>query len=80
MADDLEVLVQKLLKRVEKLEAELVLAQEQLAAAKREIARKDQIIAALQHRLFGAKSERYDPNQEQRDFGEDVLGMGAKRT
>lgn len=52
----------------------------ELAAAKREIARKDQIIAALQHRLFGAKSERYDPDQEQLDFGEDVLGMGAKRT
>lgn len=46
----------------------------ELAAAKREIVRKDQIIAALQHRLFGSKSERYDPNQEQLDFGEDVLG------
>jgi transposase len=74
MADDLEAFVRKLLERVEKLEADLVLAQEQLAAAKREIARKDQIIAALQHRLFGAKSERYDPDQEQLDFGEDVLG------
>jgi hypothetical protein len=74
MADDLEALVQKLLKRVETLEAELVLAQEQLAAAKREIARKDQIIAALQQRLFGSKSERYHPDQEELDFGEDVLG------
>lgn len=46
----------------------------ELAAAKREILRKDQIIAALQQRLFGSKSERYDPDQEQLDFGEDVLG------
>jgi len=52
----------------------------ELAAAKREIARKDQIIAALQQRLFGSKSERYHPDQEQLDFGEDVLGMGAQRT
>ena len=36
----------------------------ELAAAKREIARKDQIIAALQQRLFGSKSERYHPDQE----------------
>lgn len=74
MADDLEALVQKLLGRVEKLEAELALANEQLAAAKREIARKDQIIAALQQRLFGSKSERYHPDQEELDFGEEVLG------
>jgi hypothetical protein len=80
MADELEALVRKLLERVEKLEAELVLAHEQLAAAKREIARKDQIIAALQQRLFGSNSERYHPDQEQLDFGEEVLGMGAQRT
>jgi len=67
MDGDLEALVKKLLGRVELLEAEL-------AAAKREIARKDQIVAALQQRLFGSKSERYDPNQEQLDFGEEVLG------
>lgn len=46
----------------------------ELAAAKREIARKDQIIAALQQRLFGSKSERYHPDQEELDFGEDILG------
>src|SRR5690606_11783258 len=28
----------------------------------------------LQQRLFGSKSERHDPNQEQLDFGEEVLG------
>ena len=46
----------------------------ELAAARREIARKDQIIAALQQRLFGSKSERYHPDQEELDFGEEVLG------
>lgn len=45
-----------------------------LEAAEREIARKDQIIDALQQRLFGSKSERIDPDQYQLDFGEDVLG------
>jgi hypothetical protein len=72
MAEDLEALVKKLLERVDRLEAEL-------AAAKRELARKDQIIAALQHRLFGSKSERYHPDQGQLDFGEDVLGTVAQR-
>ena len=67
MAEDLEVLVKKLLERVNRLEAEL-------AAAKHDIARKDQIIEALQQRLFGSKSERYHPDQEELDFGEDVLG------
>src|SRR5690606_3857174 len=74
MAEDLEALVRKLLERVEKLEAELALSHEQLAAAKREIARKDQPVAALQQRLCGSKWERYHPGQEQLDFGEEVLG------
>lgn len=47
---------------------------DRLAAAEREIERKDQIIAALQQRLFGSQSERIDPDQYQLDFGEDVLG------
>jgi transposase len=64
MADDPSAPLRNVL---EKREAEL-------AAAKREIARKDQIIAALQQRLFGSKSERYHPDQEELDFGEDVLG------
>lgn len=67
MAEDLEALVERLVVQGERLEAEL-------AAARHEIARKDQIIAALQHRLFGSKSERYHPDQEQLDFGEEVLG------
>jgi len=53
--------------RLERLEAEL-------AAAKAEIARKDQIIAALQQRLFGAKSERLDPAQMSLMFEEALLG------
>jgi transposase len=71
--EDLEALAKRLVVQGGRLEAEL-------AAARHEIARKDQIIAALQHRLFGSKSERYHPDQEQLDFGEEVLGMGAKRT
>lgn len=47
---------------------------EELAAAEREIERKDQIIAALQERLFGSKSERVDPDQYQLEFGEGLLG------
>lgn len=38
------------------------------------------IIAALEHRLFGTKSQRYHPDQEQLDFGEEVLGMRAQPT
>jgi hypothetical protein len=53
--------------------------EERLAAAEREIERKDQIIAALQKRLFGSQSERIDPDQYQLEFGEEVLGTGAKR-
>jgi transposase len=49
-----------LLERVKQLEAEL--------------ARKDQIIAALQKRLFGSQSERLDPDQLELLMGEEVLG------
>lgn len=56
-----------ILLRLERLEAELV-------SAKAEIARKDQIIAALQQRLFGAKSERLDPAQLNLMFEEALLG------
>ena len=49
-----------LLARVEQLEAEL--------------ARKDKIIDALRHRLFGASSEKLDPAQLQLMFDELVLG------
>lgn len=60
----------KLLARVERLEAELELA-------KAEIKRKDQIIAGLQHRLFGSSSEKLDPAQLQLMFDELVLGKPA---
>ena len=52
----------------------LLRLRERLDSAEREIERKDQIIAALQKRLFGSKSERIDPNQGQLEFGEEVLG------
>lgn len=60
MPEDAPVDLQALIKRIEKLEAEL--------------ARKDQIIAALQQRLFGKSSERLDPDQLQLELDEAVLG------
>lgn len=65
---------QKLAERVQELEGKLVISQDTLELVKQELRRKDQIIAGLQHRLFGAKSERYHPDQTQLDFGEDILG------
>lgn len=53
---------------------------ERLAAAEREIERKDQIIEALQKRLFGSQSERIDPDQYQLEFGEEVLGKSEPPT
>ncbi|MCP5555320.1 MAG: hypothetical protein H7A54_16895 [Akkermansiaceae bacterium] len=44
-----------------------------------ELARNDQIIAALQKRLFGSSSERIDPGQLQLDLDGVTLGAGAKR-
>ncbi len=72
MPENAPIDLQFLLARIEKLEAEL-------AAAKAELARKDQIIAALQKRLFGASSERIDPGQLQLDLDGVTLGAGAKR-
>ncbi len=56
-----------LLQRNERIESEL-------SAARRELDLKDQIIAGLQQRFFGKKSERHDPNQCQLEFGEEILG------
>ena len=44
------------------------------ASMKEELARKDQIIAGLQQRLFGKSSERLDPNQLDLDFDDATLG------
>lgn len=67
MPEDAPIDLQFLLDRIEKLEAEL-------AAAKAGLARKDQIIAALQKRLFGSSSERLDPGQLQLELDELTLG------
>ena len=56
-----------LLERLGKVEAEL-------EAAKAELARKGQIIEALQKRLFGSQSERLDPGQLELLIGEEALG------
>lgn len=66
-----------LLARVERLEADLAKTCEQLALAKAEIQRKDKIIEALRHRLFGSSSEKLDPAQLQLMFDELVLGKPA---
>ena len=67
MPEDAPIDLQFLLDRIEKLEAEL-------AATKAELARKDQIISALQKRLFGSSSERLDPGQLQLELDELTLG------
>ena len=67
MPENAPIDLQFLLARIEKLEAEL-------AAAKAELARKDQIIAALQKRLFGSSSERIDPGQLQLELDDLTLG------
>ena len=67
MPQDAPVDLQALLETIEKLQAEL-------AAVRAELARKDQIIAALQQRLFGSSSERLDPNQLQLELDEALLG------
>jgi len=59
--------LQSVIARLGELEAKL-------AAAEAEIARKDQIIAGLQQRLFGKSSERVDPGQLDLDFDEALLG------
>lgn len=63
-----------LLERVERLEGELAVTRDELALAKAELDRKDQIIAGLQQRLFGSKSERLDPAQLQLLLDELALG------
>ena len=67
MPEGASIDLQTVLKRVEKLEAEL-------ASAKGELERKDQIIAALQQRLFGSSSERLDPDQLNLEFDGVTLG------
>ena len=66
-----------LLARVAKLEEELGRTKAELALAQAEIKRKDRIIEALQHRLFGPSSEKMDPAQLQLMFDELVLGKPA---
>jgi transposase/uncharacterized coiled-coil protein SlyX len=60
--------------RLDALEEKLATTEKILSAAKVEILQKDQIIEALKNRLFGQKTERYDHNQLQFDFGEQTLG------
>ena len=63
-----------LVKQLAAVEDKLSVAIETLRQAKVELDRKDQIIEALKKRLFGSKSERYNPDQLQLDFGDEILG------
>lgn len=45
-----------------------------IESLKQEVKHKDQMIEHLLQRLYGKKSERYDPNQLQFDFDEATLG------
>jgi transposase len=63
-----------LLERVARLEVELSRTKDELALANAEIKRKNQIIAGLQHRLFGSSSEKLDPNQLELLFNELIMG------
>lgn len=74
MPEDAPIDLQALLKRVDYLEAKLAESLDELIAVKAELARKDQIIAALQKRLFGSSSERLDPGQLQLELDELTLG------
>jgi len=74
MAEGNSEIVQTLPERVQLLEGKLAISLETLDLLRQELLRKDQIIAGLQHWLFGAKSERHYPDQTQLDFGEDVMG------
>ena len=55
----------------------LEIVRAELELAKAEIARKDRIIAGLQHRLFGASSEKIDPNQLNFPFDPAAMGKPA---
>ena len=74
MPEDAPVDGKDLLRRIERLEEKLAATETELKAAKIELARKDQIIAGLQKRLFGSSSERINPNQLEFEFGEALLG------
>lgn len=74
MPDDIQSQLASLRSEVRRLTEALEITRAELDLAKAEIARKDKIIAGLQHRLFGASSEKLDPNQL--DFPFDPAAMG----
>ena len=63
MHDEIQLELESLRAEVRRLTSSLEISRAENELGKAEIARKDRIIAALQHRLFGASSERIDPNQ-----------------
>ena len=69
--------IEQLLKRIDALEQKLTRLEAENAHLKAELARKDKIIAGLQQRLFGSKSEKLDPSQLQLLFDEIIMGKPA---
>jgi len=63
--------------KLESVTAELLATKVKLTKTEAELDRKNQIIDALQKRLFGSSSERLDPDQLQLAFDEIVLGKPA---
>lgn len=77
MPADLQHELESLRSEVRKLTDALELAKGELALALDEIKRKERVIAGLQQRLFGASSEKLDPNQLQFQLDELTLGKPA---
>ena len=69
--------LESLRSEVRKLTDALELAKGKLALALDEIKRKERVIAGLQQRLYGASSEKLDPNQLQFQLDELTLGKPA---
>jgi transposase len=69
--------IQQFLTRISELEEKLVRLEAENTHLKAELVRKDKIIAGLQQRLFGASSEKLDPNQLQLELDQLLLGKPA---
>jgi transposase len=74
---DIQSELESLRSEVRRLTGSLEIVRAELELAKAEIARKDRIIAGLQHRLFGASSEKIDPNQLNFPFDPAAMGKPA---
>jgi transposase len=74
---DIQSELASLRSEVRRLAAALEIARAELDLARAEIARKDRTIAGLQQRIFGASSEKIDPNQLNFPFDPAAMGKPA---